>query len=369
MSANDTRRGRTMLAAVTAFVVTVATITMLAAAPAASGASPGGVAPADTVTYPFDCSVIDLSVGIRHVSTTLTLTATAPTVAHYGGQVTLTDVSLHIGPDIAYDLPSQGGLFNTVVSGVTVTFASDGNTMPTSQTIGGFGGQVSGGDGLTSGAQDVTFGVAGHGPTIDFRPTSVGFVVSNVVYWDSFPPVYTCTPTSSTPIATTTVDDPIASLIASVADDVQVRTGEVSPVWVSQHQALIGEVNADLNDPTHGAAAIIDTNEVEAALRMARSVRDLHIAGLDGEAGYDNDAAMLVQLLNLFASRTLFIGGLSSGCGASPPTCTGAALDAYKSGVLHRNAGVVFEQHGLAVAAAGQYAAAVAAGSLLDGSH
>jgi hypothetical protein len=367
MRANHTARGRTVTAAITAFVMAVAAVAVVVVAPAASATSTPAAGPTDTVSYPFDCQVIDLSVGIRHQSTTLTLSATAPTVARYGETVTLTDVSVHIGPDIAYDLPSQGGLFNTVVSGLTITLASDGSTLPASQTSAGFGGQVTGGDGLSSAATNVTYGVAGHGPTIDFRPTNVGFVVTNPVYWDSFPPVYNCTPTSNTPIATTTVDDGLAGMISSVADDIQARNGAVDPVWFAQHHALLAEAEADLDAPGSGAATIIDASEVQAALQMAQSVRDLHLAGLDGQPGYDQDAAMLIQILNLFASRSILVGGLLSGCGSSPPSCSGAALDAYKSGVLHRNAGITFEQHGVVIAAAGQFAAAIAAGHVLGG--
>jgi hypothetical protein len=323
--------------------------------------------PADTVVYPFSCQVVDLSSGVHTMTTNLTVTGTVPATAPRGSTVTLSDVSITIGPDIAYDLPSQGGLFNTVVTGLVLTMSSDAGTTPSSETSTDLSGQVSGPNGYTSPTTSMTFPVTGAaGTTVNFRPSSVTFDIFNVVFWDSFPPVYTCTPTSGPPVATTVVTDPLGPAIVSLAQDVQQRVS--NDPWQSQHEALLAEIDADLRAPTTGAAdRLAAGDETGAAPLLAQVQLDLRKATLSGASELAPDAAVLVQLLDVFGARSYQLGGLLSGCGASPSTCAASDLTSYHAAVADWQAGAWFQLTGHPVAAANQFEAAVVVAAALGG--
>jgi hypothetical protein len=339
-------------------VLTAASSAIMASAPAGATVNPNGVHPADSVAYPFTCRVISLGVGQSTQSTTLTVTATVPTTAEVGTDEWLTDVSVGIGPDFA-------GQF---VEDLRLTVSSDGGTLPASQTTPDLIGMVIGPGGSTSNSTSLPFGVVappGAQAAITFRPTSITFDIPNSVIWDP-PTFYLCSPTSDTALGSSATDDPLSGQISTVASDIQLRNAQVSPTWLAAHQALLQQAE-DLLDGPAGAAQLIGQDHVLAAQALASSVRDLHIAALSGAPTYDHDATSLDQVLNELANRTLFIGGLVSTCGTSPPSCSTTPLTAYQSAAARRDAGVTFEQQGLLVAAANQYVASVMAGALLGG--
>jgi hypothetical protein len=359
-------RFRAVAAAIGALAL-VGTGVVSAAAPAAASASGAGAvaAPAAvTIAYPYTCRSIDVGVGQFTVSTTITLTASVPASVPRGGTVVLTGVSITLGSDVAYDLPSFGGLTNTEVSGLLVTVGADGGTTPaTVTTTDDLDGEVTGPNGYTSPTTSLSFSVTGDaGTPITFRPEEIDFLTSNVVYWDSIGDYYTCHPTSDTPLGTTTVVDPLVGQVGSVASDLQHKLPGLAQLL------LVGSAIDDLEAPGTGAVDRLGAgDELGASGELGAAALALQTANTVGSTSVAGDAAVVTQILNELATREVTIAGEVTGCATSAPSCSSGDLAGYQTAVLRLQAGVTYQVKGKPAGAVIAFTGAVSAAVALGG--